>query len=62
MGQKVWRRNVLPPRMNDLPVQIFLCHPVVLLSYISRFALLLQQVDSNTTGTKKNESGLDQYD
>ena len=34
-------------------VQFFLSHPVVLLSFINRFALARQQIDSNTTGSQK---------
>ena len=36
-----------------IPVQIFLSPPVVLPSLISRFALVQQQIDSNTTGSQK---------
>ena len=35
------------------PVQIFLSHAVVLLSLISRFALVREQIDSITTGSQK---------
>ena len=39
----------------EYPVQIFLSPPVVLLSFLSRFALVRQQIDSNTAGgLKKN--------
>ena len=36
-----------------LPVQIFLSTPVVFLSFISRFALIREEIDSNTTGWQK---------
>ena len=35
------------------PVQIFLSSPVILLSFISRFALVRYQIDSNVTGSHK---------
>ena len=35
------------------PVQIFLSPPVVLLSFICRYALVRYQIDSNTTGSQK---------
>ena len=35
------------------PVQIFLSSPVVLLSFISRFALVRYQIYSNTTGSQQ---------
>ena len=37
-----------------IPVQIFYNPPVVLLSFISRFALVRYQIDSITTGSQKN--------
>ena len=36
------------------PVQISSIHPVVLLSFISRFTLVRQQIGSITTGSQKN--------
>ena len=43
-------RPLYPP---PLPIQIFLSPPVVLSSFISCFALVRQQIDSNTTGWQK---------
>ena len=44
-------------RRHSRPVLIFLSPPVVLPSFISRFALVRQQIDSDTTGLlKKNWS------
>ena len=34
-------------------VQMFFGHPVVMLSFISRFALVRYQIDSNKTGSNK---------
>ena len=39
-------------KMNR-PVQIFRSHAVVLLSFISRFALVRHQIDTITTGLQK---------
>ena len=38
---------------KPFPVQIFLSPPVVLLSFISRFALVLQKINCNTMGSHK---------
>ena len=38
---------------NRISVQIFLSPPVVLLSFISRYALVQQQIESNTTGLQR---------
>ena len=43
----------LQNQLTQLPVQIFLRPPVVLPSFISRFALVLYLIDSNTTGSQK---------
>ena len=38
----------------DLPVQFYFSHLVVLLMFISRFAFVRKQIDSNTVGSQKN--------
>ena len=39
------------------PVQIFISPPVVLLSFISRFAFIRLQIDCNTTGYRRKKIG-----
>ena len=46
---------------SALPVQIFMSPPVVLLSFVSRVALVRCQIDSNMTGSKKKIWTGDRY-
>ena len=46
-------RSCLSVCLSVCPFQIFLSPPVVLPSFISRFALVRYQIDSNTSGSQK---------